>query len=225
MEENIKEKTAEQNKEDFPEARKFLNNRIKKISFIIIVFLLGSFVVLVLTRVPRAIEKQKTEEAIAKIHATKLTMADVMGENLPPDPGEAADDTIEGIDANQNGIRDDVELAIFKEYPHSAKIRAALLQYALALQTQMTLDIVNTATVTASVENNESRAQVCLWSLSSRSDMNKFLADIDRYEKFIKNEQIDTEARQTYLANFYSNLKSFGLAKEGCDLEPAYLSN
>lgn len=221
----MQEKKEEQNKEDFPEARKFLNNRIKKISFIIIVVLLGSFATLVLARVPNAVEKQKTEEAIAKIHATKLTMADVMGENLPPDPGEEADDTIEGIDANQNGIRDDVELAIFKEYPHSAKIRAALLQYALALQTQMTLDVINTATVTASVENNESRAQVCLWSLSSRSDMNKFLSDTDRYEKFIKNRQIDTEARQTYLANFYSNLESFGLAKEGCDLEFAYLAN
>ena len=59
----------------------------------------------------------KTNEQVAKIHNTKLTMDDVTGKNLPPDPGAEADKTIAGIDANKNGIRDDVELAIFKEYP------------------------------------------------------------------------------------------------------------
>ncbi|MDO8451794.1 MAG: hypothetical protein Q7S76_02900 [bacterium] len=88
------------------------------------------------------IPKERTDEQVAKIHATKLALDDVMGENLPPVPSNP-DATIAGVDANQNGIRDDVELAIFKEYPDSAKTRAVLLQYALVLQMQMTLPLVN----------------------------------------------------------------------------------
>ncbi|MFY9463152.1 MAG: hypothetical protein WAP52_03130 [Candidatus Sungiibacteriota bacterium] len=82
-------------------------------------------------------DKQKTDEQVAKIHATKLSLDDVMGKNLPPDPGVEADKTLQGIDASRNGIRDDVELAIFKLHPDSARIRAVLLQYALALQGEL----------------------------------------------------------------------------------------
>ena len=67
-----------------------------------------------------------------------------MGKNLPSDPGALADATVQGVDANQNGIRDDVELAVFKEYPNSAKTRAVLLQYALALQMEVIQPMVNT---------------------------------------------------------------------------------
>ena len=70
----------------------------------------------------------KTNEQVVKIHNTKLMMDDVIGKNLPPDPGAEADKTVQGIDANKNGIRDDVELAIFKAYPDSAKTRAVMLQ-------------------------------------------------------------------------------------------------
>ena len=53
-----------------------------------------------------------------------------MGTNLPPQPYEPENDaTVAGLDKNNNGIRDDVELAIFAKYPKSAKIRAAELQY------------------------------------------------------------------------------------------------
>lgn len=169
--------------------------------------------------------KQKTEEQIAKIHATKLTLDDVMGKNLPPDPGADADKTIQGIDANRNGIRDDVELAIFKEYPDSAKTRAVLLQYALALQMEMTLPIINKETVTATVEDSESRANVCLWSLSSRSDMKKFIADMDKYDNFVKSRQINTEQRDKYMDDFYKNLGSYSSSNEGCDIDSSILSN
>jgi len=36
----------------------------------------------------------------------------ILGEptlNLPPDPGPAGDETIEGVDVNENGVRDDIE--------------------------------------------------------------------------------------------------------------------
>ena len=45
-----------------------------------------------------------------------------MGKNLPAQPDQKLNDsTIAGIDENKNGIRDDVELAIFKKYPDNAK--------------------------------------------------------------------------------------------------------
>src|SRR3990172_11821382 len=116
------------------------------------------FVVLLVARLPFYLRNENTKEQVAKIHATKLTMDDVMGVNLPPDPGAEADKTVAGVDANKNGIRDDVELAIFKEYPDSTKTRAVLLQYALVLQMEMTLPILNRETATAVVEDSQSKA-------------------------------------------------------------------
>jgi len=169
--------------------------------------------------------EENTKNLVEKIHATKLTLDDVMGKNLPPVPSNP-DSSIQGFDANKNGIRDDVELAIFKEYPNSAKTRAVLLQYALVLQMQMTLPLVNKKTVTATVEDNESRAQVCLWNLSSRSDMKKFLADMAKYENFVKGLQLNTEQRKKYLHDlFESNLGSFASSNEGCDLNLSALPN
>lgn len=106
------------------------------IKVVVVVAIVG-FIGLVIYRYPIVIERQKSDAMVEKIRAAKLTMADVDGSHLPaiPDP-KAVDATVEGVDANENGIRDDVELAIFKKYPGAAnlKLRAAELQYAKALQ-------------------------------------------------------------------------------------------
>lgn len=174
---------------------------------------------------PFVYQKGKTDEQVTKIHATKLTMDDVMGTNLPPAPGADADKTVAGIDANENGIRDDVELAIFKEYPDSAKTRAVLLQYALALQTQMTLPILNTETATAVVEDNYSRALKCVWSISSRDDMDKFTKETDKNENFINERQINTESRKKYDSDFYKYVESYSMSRGGCDVDISTLTN
>lgn len=168
---------------------------------------------------------KNTPEQVAKIHATKLTMDDVIGVNLPPDPGAEADKTVAGIDANKNGIRDDVELAIFKEYPNSAKTRAVLLQYALALQLEMTLPILNRETATAVVEDNQSKALKCIWSISSREDMDKFTAETDKNEDFVKQRQINTEERKKYFKNFYKYVGSYSVSEDECDLDVSALDN
>src|SRR3989344_4602368 len=120
----------------------------KKILKWTVIVLVGLFILAEIIRLPFRLREEKTVEQVAKIHATKLQLSDVMGENLPPDPGAEADKTVQGIDANTNGIRDDVELAIFKEYPNSAKTRFALLQYALSLQMSTSQPIVNKDTAT-----------------------------------------------------------------------------
>lgn len=199
--------------------------KIKKILKWTGIALLVLYGVIFIWRAPIIWEKRKTEEQVAKIHATKLTFSDVMPNNLPPDPGAEADKTIAGIDANNNGIRDDVELAIFKEYPSSAKTRAVLLQYALVLQMEMTLPIVNEKTVTAIVEDNESRADVCLWVLSSRDDMKKFIADIHKYQTFVEQLQFNNEQRKKTQDNFYKYLRSYSASNGGCDIDISTLPN
>jgi len=190
-----------------------------------LLILLGLYLVLVAFRVVHFFNLDKTNAQIEKIHNTKLALDDVMGTNLPPEPVDA-DETVAGIDANQNGIRDDVELAIFKEYPNSAKTRAVLLQYALVLQMQMTLPVVNKETVTTTVEDNESRANICMWSLSSRLNLKKFSADMDKYRKFIEDLQLNTEQRKKYLYNFIEgNLGSYSSSNEGCDIDLSTLPN
>ncbi len=197
----------------------------KKILKWTVVVLVVGYVAVVLVRIPHFYNLKKTAEQVAKIHATKLTLDDVMGKNLPPDPGALADATIEGVDANQNNIRDDVELAIFKEYPNSAKTRAVLLQYALALQIQMTLPFLNKEIVTASVEDNESRALKCIWSITSRDDMDNFTRETEKNENFVKQRQVNTEERKKYASDFYGYIGSYSVSRGGCDLELNSLSN
>lgn len=174
---------------------------------------------------------ENTPEQVAKIHATKLTMDDVMGVNLPPDPGADADKTVEGIDANENGIRDDVELAIFKEYPDSAKTRAVLLQYALALQMGVEQPIINRETVTEVVVE-QSRADSCVSDTlvprkspeSSRN--NSEIKKIELYISFIKDKQFNTDNRKQARKEFLRYIGSYGESEnEICDVSLLILPN
>lgn len=59
------------------------------------------------------------------------------GYTLPSDPGEAGKATLLGIDSNNNGVRDDVEIYIYKRFrnfENSRKDRAIAMQYAKATQ-------------------------------------------------------------------------------------------
>ncbi|MBI3633406.1 MAG: hypothetical protein HY226_03890 [Candidatus Vogelbacteria bacterium] len=201
-----------------------MSKNIFKVAKWMVTAIIVAYVALVIYRIPHAIEQKKTDQAVAKIHATKLTLDDVMGKNLPPDPGALADQTIAGVDANQNGIRDDVELAVFKAYPNSARTRAVLLQYALALQMEMTQDMVNTETVTAVAEDGDT-ALNCLWSISSRSNMKKFLNETSQNEKFVKSRQINTTARDRFEKDFYTKLGSYMSPNAGCYVNLSTLPN
>src|SRR3989338_8298995 len=182
------------------------------------------YVAVVLIRIPHFYNLRKTEEQVAKIHATKLTLDDVLGVNLPPEPGALADVTIEGVDSNKNGIRDDVELAIFKEYPNSAKTRAVLLQYALALQMEMTQSIVNRGTVTAVAEDGE-RAYACVGKILSRDDMRKNIEDGTRLRSFVEIRQLNSDGRKKAQTDFYDKLGSHTSPRESCDLDLSTLPN
>ncbi|MFA6999700.1 MAG: hypothetical protein WC241_01135 [Candidatus Paceibacterota bacterium] len=192
--------------------------------------LAGAFIILVIVRIPHAFQKDKTNTQVAIIHATKLQVDDVMGKNLPPDPGAEADKTVQGIDANKNGIRDDVELAIYKEYPNSAKTRAVLLQYALALQMETIQPIVNTVTATE-VIREETRANICLAdTLVPRESLESSRSSVDvekiySYINFIENKELNTEERKNKRNLFLKNVRSFSDLKQICDVDYSKLPN
>lgn len=205
-------------------------NKVVTVLKWIVIILVGLFGLGVLFQVPWYIENKNTTEQVAKIHATKLTMDDVMGKNLPPDPGAEADKTVAGIDANQNDIRDDVELAIFKEYQNSAKTRAVLLQYALALQMEAIQPIVNTETVTE-VVREQSRADSCVAdALVPRESPESWRgpADVEKINAFINfvgDKQFNTQERKTAKKNFFKNLGSYASMDSVCDIDYSVLSN
>ena len=208
---------------------------VLKILRIIKWFLFGVgifFIILIIGRIIYRNKEAKTNKQIEKIHATKLTLDDVMGKNLPPDPGTLADKTVQGIDANKNGIRDDVELAVFNAYPNSAKTRAVLLQYALALQMETVQPFVNTQ-IADKVIGEESRANSCIADVlvprkspeSNRndSDMNK----INFFINFIEGKQFNTDIRKNAQQNFYKNLGDFANSTKNyeCDIDVSKLLN
>lgn len=191
--------------------------------------LVGLFILLIIVRIPHYFKVQKTNDQIVKIHNTKLTMDDVEGKNLPPDPGSEADKTVQGIDANNNGIRDDVELAIFKEYPNSAKTRAVLLQYALALQMIFIQPFINEEIATETIREGD-RAYTCIGKVLIRDDndekvMDKYFKDSEELRSFVENRQLNTQDRIKNNSDFYKKVRSYSDLEGDCDIDLSKLQN
>src|SRR3989338_6782206 len=184
-----------------------------------------AFAALVVYRMFYLRNEEKTREQVARIHSTKLTLDDVMGKTLPPDPGADADKTIQGIDANHNNIRDDVELAIFKEYPDSAKTRAVLLQYALALQMEVVQPMINQETVTE-VVREQSRAYSCVGEILSRENMNQYIEEGGKLRSFISEKQRNTPERKKMREDFVEKIGAYNESENRvCDIDIFILPN
>ena len=186
------------------------------------VIIVVAFVAVVIGRAVYFVKQDKTKAVVEKIHNTKLALADVLGDNLPPVP-ENPDATVVGVDTNKNGIRDDVELAIFAEYPNSARTRAVLLQYALALQMEVTQELVNTGTVIA-VAQEESRAFVCIGDVVPRTS-SQFDEETDKLTNFVKEKQLNTEKRKEERTKFYEKIDSYASLERICDIDLSTLPN
>jgi hypothetical protein len=145
-----------------------------------------------------------------------------MGTNLPPMPDQKLNDsTIAGYDVNNNGVRDDVELAVFKEYPNSAKIRAAELQYAQALQLELT-QVFNSETLVA-VMKKEDLAYNCLGD----NDVNNDLTLLHQKEKEVESLVLNTDLRKKeQLDNYKKYMTSYTLPSGNhCDVDFSSLPN
>ncbi|MFY9462837.1 MAG: hypothetical protein WAP52_01485 [Candidatus Sungiibacteriota bacterium] len=202
--------------------------KILKWGFIVIAV---AFAALVVYRMFVLWGEKKTDEQVAKIHATRLTLDDVMGKNLPPDPGTDADKTVQGIDANRNNIRDDVELAIFKLHPDSARIRAAELQYAMGLQIQFT-EVFSESTFIAAIQE-DGTGYGCI--LGTEPDIypdlskelltqHKRIKDrVNEVENLILNT---IERKSMYEHNYDKYMTSYSLLSgKNCHIDPTSLPN
>ena len=116
------------------------------------------------------------------------------GGGLPPDPGAEGKATIEGIDSDQDGLRDDIQRYIALTYPDSEKTRAALRQIAVGLQIALLeKDVKN-----KSLDNAENlmRASECLYYInfeSARKLKNmlkaEFLNTVERSRAYLEYNQ------------------------------------
>ncbi|MFH1626583.1 MAG: hypothetical protein ABH971_00540 [bacterium] len=214
----------------------FKKSKIIKIIIWIIAIVLILFIGVVIYRIPTVAEQIKTKEIVADIHNQKLKIEDVEGKNLPPESDEKLNDlTLEGIDVNQNGIRDDVELAIFKLYPDSARIRSGALQYAKSLQMYFRKDITNSETFVA-VMQEKGRGGLCFYlSLPSQDvkmakndqEMSKAFAVLDKQKETIYNLVFNTEIRKNKKDENYEKYMTTYGEKSGhdCDIDSLTLSN
>ena len=89
-----------------------------------------------------------TDNADATASAqTTIRIAEIDAATLPPEPdAEAGRQTVQGIDTNGNGVRDDVEHSLYRLYPLDTPRREILLIGAQAMQME----------VLAGSENNQS---------------------------------------------------------------------
>ncbi len=182
-------------------------------------FILGAaYVAVVLYRVWAIGEEEKTQQAVAHIHAQKITLADVMGNNLPPPPNQQENNaTVEGVDVNNNGVRDDVELAIFEKYPDSPRVRAAQLQYALTQQMFLT-EVFNNETWKA-VAEEDSRANFCLSLTHPRENLVEFGKIIDQRVSEVEGLVFNTRLRNEKKQEAFDFSTSYGLVNtNACDV-------
>ena len=169
----------------------------------------------------------EARSAAKRIHSDRVTLDDVMGKNLPPQPDPTlASSTVEGVDANYNGIRDDVELAIFKMYPNSARIRAVELQYAKALQDELT-QVSSIETGDAAIQE-EGRASQCAFDLASNTGLTYI--EINKMSETLKNEPtnlvFNTAVRKSTLNDLREYVTEFSVPPgEVCDIDLSTLPN
>ena len=171
-------------------------------------------------------ETAKTQKTIDFINSKKITLDDVMGKNLPPQPNQKINDsTIAGIDANNNYIRDDVELAIFKEYPNSPKIREAELQYAQALQLELTQ--VNRSETLIPVMKKENKAIDCIGETGPQKVDADGLKNINNKKKEVENFVLNTDLRKNTELNIINKYMAgyASLPGDECDIKLSSLQN
>ncbi|MDR0664221.1 MAG: hypothetical protein LBF86_01680 [Helicobacteraceae bacterium] len=117
--------------------------------------------------IPCDVDKAKEAMALSAFSARSYSF----NPNLPPDPKEEGKKTLAGIDSNNNGVRDDVEIAIYNYAPRADQIelRSALEQYAKVIQSKFAINPYNENAV-IEVFRNQLRGSECLKLKSVRTD-------------------------------------------------------
>jgi hypothetical protein len=135
---------------------------------------------------------------------------------FPPDPGTAGTTTVAGVDADGDGLRDDVQILIDNQYSGNAE-RAAVTQLAKTLQTLLAASGDKTQSLAAASSMN--RAIDCLYSLGA----NSFGDRVDEIEGAV----VNTEARArayakagTHLSGGVFVVSTIGDNAASCEVTP-----
>lgn len=164
--------------------------------------------------------------AVALLLIGACSLTGCKGGNLTSTSMPTADgkDTLAGIDADNDGVRDDVEQYIAESHPNSAKERAALTQYAKVMQAAL----IDANDKQKSIQHAEeaSKAQECVYYTIALFDA------AEQSRKGLKATILNTDARnRAYFAyndqlggqNFMSTPDSQRAST--CAVNPATLPN
>lgn len=142
---------------------------------------------------------------------------------LPPDPGEVGMATLEGIDSDADGVRDDVQRYIATTHPDSEKTRAILTQYAKALQKAL----LDAGSKELSMQNAE--------KINLTSECGDFILSIEVYRNILKKlrpEILNTDARSKAYLQYDDQLGGevfrsiqYDQRASACDFYPESMAN
>ncbi|PJE64720.1 MAG: hypothetical protein COU90_00395 [Candidatus Ryanbacteria bacterium CG10_big_fil_rev_8_21_14_0_10_43_42] len=142
---------------------------------------------------------------------------------LPPDPGEAGKVTLEGIDSDGDGVRDDIQRYIALTYLDSEKTRAALTQLALSIQDALLDADSEEMSITHAIEKN--KAIACLVYTNGIDDAENI------YDELLS-PAMNTEKRGRAYIAYLGQISGQGFSgvpkderKFACNFDPDALEN
>ncbi len=116
---------------------------------------------------------QTTENFVVKFHnptRAQFTAGFVVmagRDGLPPDPGAEGKITLQGVDSNGNGVRDDIEIYIELKYGDLLNLKEGLNQFAHTVQNGLT---ATTKEGSMQAADSQTRAIECLMYLDPESN-------------------------------------------------------
>jgi len=113
--------------------------------------------------------------------------------NLPADPGVAGKATLQGIDSDNDGVRDDVQIAIAERYPSEIDSQHVLRQQAVSLQDSIMAGDSGDQNNMVQVSQQIKRATKCLTST---------MPDPAEDAGFIETQVVNTKARSDAYMRF-----------------------
>ncbi len=123
--------------------------------------------------------------------------------NLPPDPGEEGNQTLEGIDSDGDGVRDDVQRFIYRLFLNEELKRKAMIQYARAWQE--VLPVSRNRDLSNQRARLTMRALLCageIWDIQSQQENLTFEIETE----LVKLRILNTEERVRASFRITSNL-------------------
>lgn len=141
--------------------------------------------------------------------------------DLPPDPGEAGKATLEGIDSDNDGVRDDIQRYIALTYPESEKVRVGSLQLAKAMQIAILGSSTKQKSISSSFYVNK--------SIECLSYLSKYGIDGSEVIANLIGKLVNTVDRYSAYSRYNQNLSgnSFRIPqydrKSSCDFDPEKL--